>query len=212
MEQILNNISTAVCEGKLEACLDYSKQAIEAGIDIQTIINCGLTVGMEIIGERFHKGTAFVPNLLLSARAMKGALEYIKPFMSADISYTVGKIVIGTVKGDLHDIGKNLVSYMFEGCGFEVINLGVDVSAEKFVTAVREYKPQIVCLSALLTTTMTYMKQVIDSLSDAGLRESVLVFVGGAPLNEAFAKSIGADIYTSNANSAVVKAKELLNL
>ena len=165
---------------------------------------------MEEIGLRFENGSAFVPNLLLAARAMKGCLEILKPLLKAGTGATLGTLVIGTVKGDLHDIGKNLVASMLEGCGFEVINLGVDISDQQFVEAVKKYNPQIVCLSALLTTTMNYMKNVIDTLAAEGLRQQVKVIIGGAPVNEEFALQIGADGYSANANGAVVLAKRVL--
>ena len=148
---------------------------------------------------------------LMSARAMRGALDILKPLMQGQVNSYIGRIVIGTVKGDLHDIGKNLVASMFEGCGFEVINLGVDVSSDKFISAALENKADIICMSALLTTTMNYMKEVIDALETSGLRGKVKVMVGGAPVSDAFAKSIGADAYTSNANAAVIMAKKLIN-
>ena len=166
---------------------------------------------MEAIGARFESGQVFVPNLLMSARAMRGALDILKPLMQGQVNSYIGRIVIGTVKGDLHDIGKNLVASMFEGCGFEVINLGVDVSSDKFISAALENKADIICMSALLTTTMSYMKEVIDALETSGLRGKVKVMVGGAPVSDAFAKSIGADAYTSNANAAVIMAKKLIN-
>ena len=166
---------------------------------------------MEAIGARFESGQVFVPNLLMSARAMRGALDILKPLMQGQVNSYIGRIVIGTVKGDLHDIGKNLVASMFEGCGFEVINLGVDVSSDKFISAALENKADIICMSALLTTTMNYMKEVIDALETSGLRGKVKVKVGGAPVSDAFAKSIGADAYTSNANAAVIMAKKLIN-
>ena len=147
----------------------------------------------------------------MSARAMRGALDILKPLMQGKIDSYIGRIVIGTVKGDLHDIGKNLVASMFEGCGFEVINLGVDVSSDKFISAALENKADIICMSALLTTTMNYMKEVIDALETSGLRGKVKVMVGGAPVSDAFARSIGADAYTSNANAAVIMAKKLIN-
>lgn len=165
----------------------------------------------EAIGARFESGQVFVPNLLMSARAMRGALDILKPLMQGQVNSYIGRIVIGTVKGDLHDIGKNLVASMFEGCGFEVINLGVDVSSDKFISAALENKADIICMSALLTTTMNYMKEVIDALETSGLRGKVKVMVGGAPVSDAFAKSIGADAYTSNANAAVIMAKKLIN-
>lgn len=142
---------------------------------------------------------------------MKGCLALLRPLLKDNSDVTIGRLVIGTVKGDLHDIGKNLVASMLEGCGFEVINLGVDISDEQFVAAVEEYHPQIVCLSALLTTTMTYMKNIIDALENHGLREKVKVLVGGAPVTEEFARKIGADGYSSNANEAVWLAKSVLS-
>jgi methylmalonyl-CoA mutase cobalamin-binding domain/chain len=165
---------------------------------------------MEIIGARFGEGKAFVPNLLMSARAMKGCLDLLKPMMQGDNSISCGKVVIGTVKGDLHDIGKNLVASMFEGSGFEVINLGINVDADKFVKAVIDNDADILTLSALLTTTMGYMRDVIKAVEDAGIRDKVKIMVGGAPLNEAFAKEIGADVYTADANEAVIVAKKLM--
>mgnify|MGYP000168675233 FL=1 len=167
---------------------------------------------MAEIGQRFQDRKAFVPNLLMSARAMKGALEILKPYMTEETETRLGTIVIGTVKGDLHDIGKNLVASMFEGCGFKVVNLGIDVSSEKFIQAIREHHADIVCLSALLTTTMNYMRNVVADLEKEGLRDRVKVMVGGAPVNEAFAAQIGADLYTSNANAAVTGAKQLLHI
>lgn len=166
-----------------------------------------MTKAMEEVGRRFENHQAFVPELLLAGRAMKGALEVLKPHLSGGASSHIGKIVIGTVKGDLHDIGKNLVASMMEGCGFEVINLGIDISSEKFIQAVKEHKPDILCMSALLTTTMSYMEEVIEALKTAGIRDQVKVMVGGAPVSESFARQIGADGYTENANAAVCLAK-----
>ena len=162
------------------------------------------------VGQRFQDGKAMIPQLLMAGREMKGAKELLKPMLQGSASTTIGKIVIGTVKGDLHDIGKNLVASMLEGCGFEVINIGIDVPAEKFVEAVKEHQADILCMSALLTTTMTYMKDVIDALNAAGIRKDVKVMVGGAPVNQRFAEEIGADGYSDNANSAVGVAKQLL--
>ena len=204
----MNQISQAIVDGKLELAQELVGRAVESGVDAQTIINDYLTVGMAEIGQRFQDRKAFVPNLLMSARAMKGALAVLKPHMSSEIETHIGTVVIGTVKGDLHDIGKNLVASMFEGCGFKVVNLGIDVSSEKFVKAVED----ILCLSALLTTTMNYMRNVIVELDKAGLRDKVKVMVGGAPVNAAFAAQIGADLYTSNANAAVTGAKRLLSI
>lgn len=194
----------------MEQAVEITRDSIDAGVAPQTIINDYMIKAMSEIGQRFQDGKAFVPQLLMSARAMKGALELLKPLLQGAASITIGKVVIGTVKGDLHDIGKNLVASMFEGCGFEVVNIGIDVPAEKFVEAVREHDADILCISALLTTTMGYMEVVIEALKTAGIREKVKVMVGGAPVNEAFAQQIGADGYSENANSAIAKAKELI--
>ncbi len=199
-----------IVAGKLEDSVALTQQAIDEGVKVQDIVNEYLVKGMEEIGLRFEEGKAFVPNLLLAARAMKGCLDLLKPLMKDGENISLGKVVIGTVKGDLHDIGKNLVASMLEGCGFEVINLGVDISDQQFVAAIKEHNPQILCLSALLTTTMNYMKAVIDTLESEGLRRQVKVMIGGAPVNEEFAVRIGADGYSSNANGAVVLAKNVL--
>lgn len=208
----MNPLSQAIVAGNLEQTQQLVRQALAEGMDTQTLINDYLTTGMTEIGQRFQDRKAFVPNLLMSARAMKGALEILKPYMTEETETRLGTIVIGTVKGDLHDIGKNLVASMFEGCGFKVVNLGIDVSSEKFIQAIREHHADIVCLSALLTTTMNYMRNVVADLEKEGLRDRVKVMVGGAPVNEAFAAQIGADLYTSNANAAVTGAKQLLHI
>ena len=208
----MNPLSQAIVAGNLEQTQQLVRQALAEGMDTQTLINDYLTTGMAEIGQRFQDRKAFVPNLLMSARAMKGALEILKPYMTEETETRLGTIVIGTVKGDLHDIGKNLVASMFEGCGFKVVNLGIDVASEKFIQAIREHHADIVCLSALLTTTMNYMRNVVADLEKEGLRDRVKVMVGGAPVNEAFAAQIGADLYTSNANAAVTGAKQLLHI
>lgn len=210
METQLNELYDAILAGQLEPAVAVTERALAAGIDPQTVINGYMIPAMEEIGRRFEAGEAYVPNLLMSARAMKGALELLRPLLRNNTAESRGRIVIGTVRGDLHDIGKNLVASMLEGCGFEVINLGVDISGQQFVEAVKKYNPQIVCLSALLTTTMSYMKEVIDTLDSEGLRQNVKVLVGGAPVSEEFAMQIGADGYSSNANGAVVLAKRVL--
>ena len=207
----LNELYEAMLNGKLEQAQEVSRQAIAEGVDPQSIINNYMVKGMEEIGARFEAGKAFVPNLLMSARAMKGSLELLKPLLKGDRSSSAGKVVIGTVKGDLHDIGKNLVASMLEGCGFEVINLGVDVSSEKFIDAARANNADIICMSALLTTTMNYMKEVVAAVEASGLKGKVKTMVGGAPLNNDFAMSIGADGYSSNANDAVALARRLVN-
>lgn len=207
----LNELYEAILGGKLEQAQAVTQQAIAEGIEPQSIINDYMVKGMEEIGARFEAGKAFVPNLLMSARAMKGCLELLKPLLKGDNSTSAGRVVIGTVKGDLHDIGKNLVASMLEGCGFEVINLGVDVSSDKFIDAAKANHADIICMSALLTTTMNYMKEVIAAVKVSGLRDQVKVMVGGAPLNNDFAVAIGADGYSSNANDAVALARRLVN-
>lgn len=209
----MNNLSelyNAVLAGKLEDAVKVTQVAIEESVSPNEIINQYMIKAMEEIGSRFEAGKAFVPNLLMSARAMRGALEILKPLMQGQTNLYIGKIVIGTVKGDLHDIGKNLVASMFEGCGFEVINLGVDVSSDKFISAALENKADIICMSALLTTTMNYMKEVISAIEASELKGKIKVMIGGAPVNDAFAQEIGADAYTSNANAAVIMAKKLI--
>lgn len=208
----LSDLHNAIVKGNLELAVSTTQEALQENIDPQTLISDYLIKGMEEIGTQFEAGKAYVPNLLMSARAMKGALELLKPYMENDKNtISLGKVVIGTVKGDLHDIGKNLVSSMLEGCGFEVINLGVDVSDEKFVEAAKVHKANIVCMSALLTTTMVYMKEVIKAFEKAGIRNDVKIMIGGAPLSEKFAEEIGADGYSDNANAAVTLARKLLN-
>jgi corrinoid protein of di/trimethylamine methyltransferase len=204
----LNKLYDAIVAGNLENATAITKEALDAGIEPQTLINDYMVKGIEEIGARFEAGTAFVPNLLMSSRAMKGALNIIKPLLKGKTTSSAGKIVIGTVKGDLHDIGKNLVASMLEGCGFKVINLGVNVSADKFVESAKEENADIVGLSALLSTTMMNMKDVVDAIRKANLK--VKIMVGGAPVNEEFAKSIGADGFSANANSAVSLAKSLM--
>ncbi|HBA12603.1 MAG: corrinoid protein [Bacteroidaceae bacterium] len=206
----LQELTDAIVAGNLNGATALTQQALDAGVQPQTIINDYLIKGMEIIGARFSEGKAFVPNLLMSARAMKGCLDILKPLMKGDTSISYGKVVIGTVKGDLHDIGKNLVASMFEGSGFEVINLGINVDAATFVKAVVENDADMLTLSALLTTTMDYMKDVIKAVEDAGIRDKVRIMVGGAPLNAVFAEQIGADAYAVDANEAVIVAKKLL--
>lgn len=208
----LTQLYEAILAGKLEPAVEVTQKAIDQGASPQEIINNYMIKAMGEVGQRFQDGKAFVPQLLMSARAMKGALELLKPLLEGSKSATLGKIVIGTVKGDLHDIGKNLVASMLEGCGFEVINIGIDIPSEKFVEAVKEHNADILCMSALLTTTMTYMRTVIEAFEQSGMRNKVKIMVGGAPVNESFALEIGADGYSDNANTAVMKAKELMGI
>lgn len=209
-EDKLQPLYEAIVAGKLEPAVEITRQAIAEGVAPQMIINNYMIKAMGEVGQRFQDGKAFVPQLLMAGRAMKGALELLKPLLAGSASTTIGKIVIGTVKGDLHDIGKNLVASMLEGCGFEVINIGIDVTCDKFVEAVKENHADILCMSALLTTTMTYMKEVIQALEEAGIRNQVKVMIGGALVSQGFADEIGADGYSDNANTAVAVAKELI--
>ena len=205
----MDSLYEAIYRGMAPAAKAAVQEALVAEKSPQEIIDKSMIPAMEAIGTDFETGKAFVPNLLLSARAMKMALDILKPLMMAEQTTTLGTVVIGTVKGDLHDIGKNLVASMLEGRGFKVVNLGSDVSKERFIDAVKENGADILCLSALLTTTMEYMKEVVDAVRLAGL--NVKIMVGGAPLNAEFAAQIGADGYSSNANEAVALAKNLLS-
>jgi len=207
----LNKLYDAILTGKLDVAKQVTNEAIAENIDPQVIINDYMSKAMEEVGARFEAGKAFVPELLVAARAMKGALDLLKPLMENTASAHLGKVVIGTVKGDLHDIGKNLVASMLEGCGFEVINLGVDISSERFIDALEEHNAKILCLSALLTTTMNYMREVIVALENKGIRQNIKVMIGGAPISDTFAQAIGADGYSANANSAVSLAKTLIS-
>ena len=209
----LNLLYEAILKGKHTVAAELTQAAIDENVSPKELINNYLIRAMEEIGRRFEIQQAFVPELLMAGRAMKSALALLQPLLKGeDAASSVGTIVIGTVKGDLHDIGKNLVGSMFEGCGFRVVDLGVDVDSEKFVQAVKDHNANVVGLSALLTTTMPYMKTVIDELEVAGLRDRVKVMVGGAPVSAGFAAEVGADWFSSSANSAVIKAKELLGV
>ena len=202
----------AILNGSSEEAAQAAREALAEGSSAESLVNDEMIRAMSDLGREFEEGKAFVPQLLMAGKAMKEALKVVRPTMSSSDSTSKGKIVIGTVKGDLHDIGKNLVASMLEGCGFEVVNIGIDVSAAQFVEAVRDHQPRILCMSALLTTTMGYMKEVIKALEEAGLREQLIVIVGGAPVTQQFADEIGADGYGSNANSAVRVARRLLGL
>ncbi len=209
---ILDELFTAIVDGNMDVAIDITKLAIDNNYDPKFIIENYMIKGMEEIGTRFQNGKAFVPELLMAARAMKASMELLTPLLVNENDITLGKIMIGTVKGDLHDIGKNLVASMFEGCGFKVINLGVDVDSKTFIQKFKEEKPDIIGMSALLTTTMSYMQEVIEEFVKEGLRDKVKFMIGGAPVSEGFAIKIGADAYSNDANSAVVIAKQLLNI
>ena len=183
---------------------------LKRGWSAERVLNDALVEGMRIVGIDFRDGILFVPEVLLAANAMKAGMEILRPLLAETGVEPIGKVVIGTVKGDIHDIGKNLVSMMLEGAGFEVINLGINNAVDKFMAALDEHKPDILGMSALLTTTMPYMKVVIDTMKEKGIRQDFIVLVGGAPLNEEFGKAVGADAYCRDAAIAVETAKSLL--
>lgn len=207
----LNDISEALQRGKADKVSELVKQALNENITPKEILEEGLIRGMSIIGEKFKKNEVYVPEVLIAARAMHAGMDILQPKLTETGVKNIGKVVMGTVQGDLHDIGKNLVEMMLEGAGFEVIDLGTDVSEEKFVEAVKEHQPNIIGMSALLTTTMVNMVDVIKALDVAGLRDKVKIMVGGAPINQNYAHQIGADGYSPDAASAVEKAKTFLN-
>ncbi len=208
----LNALKEAVMNGDLKGCTVLTEVAIKAGYPPQKILNEALVPGMEIVGEKFKCNEVYVPEVLVAARAMKKSLAMLKPLLTQTGAKPVGVAVAGTVKGDLHDIGKNLVCMMWEGAGFEVVDLGTDVAPEKFVQAVEDSGAQIVGISTLLTTTMLNMRDVIQALDRAQLRDKVKVMVGGAPVTQTFAREIGADGFGESAATAVEKAKALLGL
>ena len=203
----LNDISEALQSGNAEKVVELINQALEENVVPKEILENGLIKGMGIIGEKFKKNEVYVPEVLIAARAMHAGMTVLKPRLAETGVKNLGKVTMGTVKGDLHDIGKNLVNMMLEGAGFEVIDLGVDVSAEKFVEAVREHQPNILGMSALLTTTMINMADVIKALENEGLRAKVKIMIGGAPITQNYAMQIGADSYASDAASAADLAK-----
>jgi len=211
MSEILSQISTAVIEGNKDDIVDLTEDALDEGLDAKTILDNGLMPGMDHVGVEFRAGNMFVPEVLRSARAMQASMDVLKPLLAEAGAEMTGKVVLGTVRGDMHDIGKNLVAMMCEGAGFEVQDLGKDVSPDAFVQAVKDFAPDIIGMSALLTTTMRVMEQTIKALEEAGVREQVKVMVGGAPVTQSFADQIGADGYASNAAAAVEMAKQFVN-
>lgn len=210
MGNLLEQLADKLYEGNARAVAEFTQQALDEGLPPVEVLNRGLIMGMDRVGADFREGILFVPEVLVAARAMHAGMEILRPLLVASDVPTAGKVVIGTVSGDLHDIGKNLVSMMLEGGGFEVVDLGIDVPPERFVEAVRNERPDLVGMSALLTTTMTSMKDTIDALCEAGLRDRVKVIIGGAPVTDAYAKQIGADGYADDAAGAVVVARVLV--
>ena len=211
MSAVLGEMSKAVIEGDLGRIVALTEAALKEGIAPKEVLQQGLMAGMEVVGSRFKAGDMFVPEVLLSAKTMQTALTILKPRLASSGAKMRGIIVLGTVEGDLHTIGKSLVGMMMEGAGFEVYDVGVDVSPEKFVEAIKDKKPDIVGMSALLTTTMLAMKRTVDAINEAGLRDRVKIMVGGAPLSSEFAKQIGADGYGSNAATAADMAKSFMD-
>lgn len=211
MSRIFERLSTAILEGDAEKAHDLVQKALDQDLAPKDILDNGLIVGMDEVGVRFRRGDMFVPEVLMSADAMSAGLEILRPHLVASGVKLLGKIVMGTVKGDLHDIGKNLVSMMCEGSGFEMIDIGFNVEPEKFIAAIKDHQPDIVGMSAMLTTTMRAMGYTIKAIEEAGLRDQVKIMVGGAPVDKEFADRIGADGYGSNAPSGADLAKQLVS-
>lgn len=207
-KEIIQNISELLQQGRAKEVQNLVGKALEEGISPDQILSDGLLSGMSIIGEKFKANEVYVPEVLIASRAMNAGMEVLKPYLVDEEVKPLGKVVIGTVQGDLHDIGKNLVKIMFQGAGFTVIDLGIDVPAEKFIEAIKKEEPQIVAMSALLTTTMTEMEKVIEAIKRENLRDSLYIMVGGAPVTDNFAQKIGADAYAPDAATAASIAKE----
>lgn len=212
MSETLSDISTAIIEGNLDAMPGLTREALDEGSSAQEVLDQGLMPGMDHVGVEFRAGNMFVPEVLRSARAMQASMDILRPLLVESGVKMAGTILLGTVKGDLHDIGKNLVGMMCEGAGFEVVDLGKDVSPEQFVEAVKQNEPQVLGMSALLTTTMRAMEHTIKALEEAGVRDKVKVMIGGAPVTQSFADQIGADGYASNAASASELAKKFVGI
>ena len=200
---------TAISQGKVDEVKKLTQEALDAGEKAESVLTEGLLPAMEQIGIKFKNSEIYIPEVLIAARAMHGGMAILKPILSKSTGKQASKVIIGTVKGDLHDIGKNLVCMMLEGGGFEVIDLGIDVSADKFVEAIKKHQPKVVGMSALLTTTMREMKSILEAIQEAGLRKQVKAMIGGAPVTDRYAKEIGADGYAPDAATAVDVAKSL---
>lgn len=210
MSELLEKIAQTLIDGNIGKVVGLTKEALDGGMSPQQILDQGLLAGMDVVGQRFKAEEMFIPEVLRCAKCMHGAMEILRPLLAETGVESIGTFVIGTVKGDLHDIGKNLVGMMFEGAGFNVVDLGIDREPQAFVDAVKEHKAKIVGLSALLTTTMPMMGETVKAIKEAGIRDQVKIMVGGAPVTASFAEKIGADAYASNAASAVEKARALL--
>jgi corrinoid protein of di/trimethylamine methyltransferase len=210
MEELLEKIAKELITGNEAEVKRLAQEALDKGANAREIIDNGLLAGMDVVGKRFKVGDMFIPEVLLCARCMHGAMDILKPFLAEGDVASVGTVVIGTVEGDLHDIGKNLVAMMLQGAGFEVIDLGTNIKPQDFVEAVKEHNPDIIGMSALLTTTMPKMEKTIEALTEAGIRDQVKIMAGGAPVTQDFVDKIGGDAYGANAASASEKAKALV--
>ena len=210
MAELLEKVANALIAGKQDEVIKLTQEALDGGTAAKEILDNGLLAGMDVVGQRFKAGDMFIPEVLLCARCMHGAMDILKPLLSEGDAAGAGTYLIGTVEGDLHDIGKNLVSMMLQGAGFKVVDLGTNITAQQFVDAVKEHNPQVIGMSALLTTTMPKMEETIAALKEAGIRDQVKIMAGGAPVTQDFVDKIGADAYGANAASAVEKAKELV--
>jgi 5-methyltetrahydrofolate--homocysteine methyltransferase len=209
-EELVEQMHDDLYDGLADEIAEGTQILLDRGWDATRVLEEALVAGMTIVGVDFRDGILFVPEVLMAANAMKAGMALLKPILADTGAKPVGKMVIGTVKGDIHDIGKNLVGMMLEGAGFEVIDLGINVEAEKYLAALEQHKPDILGMSALLTTTMPYMKVVIDTMKERGIRDDYIVMVGGAPLNDEFGRAIGADAYCRDAATAVETARELV--
>jgi corrinoid protein of di/trimethylamine methyltransferase len=212
IEELLELMKEDLYDGYAEEVVEEVEEALSRGMTPYDVLTDGLVAGMQIVGVDFRDGVLFVPEVLMAAKAMKAGMSVLRPLLAETNAPKIGKMVIGTVKGDIHDIGKNLVVMMMEGAGFEVIDLGINQSVDQYLAAIEEHDPEILGMSALLTTTMPYMRVVIDALREAGIRDRLIVLVGGAPLNEAFAEDIRADAYCRDAAVAVDTAKKFMTI
>lgn len=212
LEELLELMQEDLYDGLDQEVLAEVEEALGRGLKPYEVLTQGLVAGMDVVGEDFRDGILFVPEVLMAAKAMKAGMSVLRPLLAETGAPKMGTAVIGTVKGDIHDIGQNLVSMMWEGAGFEVFNIGINNSVEDYLAAIEEHNPDILGMSALLTTTMPYMKTVIDALHEAGIRDKVTVLVGGAPLSDAFAEDIGADAYCRDAAVAVETAKKFMQI
>jgi corrinoid protein of di/trimethylamine methyltransferase len=212
MSELFGKMAESLIAGKVDEVSSLTQEAVDGGLSPQDILEQGLLAGMDVVGQRFKANEMFIPEVLRCAKCMHGAMEILRPLLVEAGVRTAGTLVIGTVKGDLHDIGKNLVGMMFEGAGFKVVDLGIDQEPQAFVEALKDHKAELFGMSALLTTTMPKMGETINAIKEAGIRDQIKIMIGGAPVTAEFAKEIGADAYASNAASAVDKGKELLDL